>query len=151
VKREAIYQALLTQLQGLTAPPYSLAIPVISRDWVAWDNCPNQPAIFLAPEEETAAYDSAKIFIRWTIRAALWVYVQKADDQTLGVQVLTVILDAIESVLMARAGSVQGPPPFVNTLGGLVNQLAINGPTVISPGYLGSQTVARVPIEIITA
>lgn len=149
MKREAIYQALIDQLAPLKGAPYN--VQVLSRDWLAWDNCPRQPAVFVVPEEELAAYDSAKIFIRWTIRVAVWVYVKKGSDTTLGVQVLTVILDGIEAILMPSAGRAMGPPPFVNSLGGLVSQLAINGPTVISPGYLGEQTVARVPIEIITA
>lgn len=149
--REPIYAALLTQLQGLTASPYNLAIPTISREWVPWEQCQEQPAIFVVPEEEVALYERAKIYTKWTLKIALWVYVEKGDDATLGVQMLTAILDGIDAIVTVNTRNIQGQPIGVNTLGGLVTQCAINGPTVISAGYLGAQTVARVPIEIITA
>lgn len=153
MKREPIYAGLLAQIQGLTSAPYSLAIPTIARDFVPWTEVPPemQPAIYVVPEEELALYERAKIYTKWTLKIALWVYVQKGDDVTLGVQMLTAILDGIDAIVTVNTQNVQGPPVGVNTLGGLVAQVGINGPTVISAGYLGNQTVARVPIEIITA
>jgi hypothetical protein len=151
MKREPIYAALLSQLQGLTSAPYSLAIPLIARDFIPWDACTEQPAIFLVPEEEIATYVREKIYTKWTLKIALWVYVQKGDDNALGVQMLTAILDGIDQVVTVNPQNIQGLPAGVNALGGLVVQCSINGPTVISAGYLGAQTVARVPIEIITA
>jgi hypothetical protein len=153
VTREPIYAALLAYIQQLTSAPYSLAIPTISRGFKHWSQVPpeEQPAIYVVPEEEAATYERAKIYTRWNLKIALWVYVQKGDDITLGVQMLTAILDGIDAVLTVNPANAQGPPAGVNTLNGLVTQCAINGPTIISAGYLENQTVARVPIEIITA
>lgn len=152
MKRQPIYDALIAQLQGIAAAPYSIPIDInnISEAWVPWDNVTNFPAVFVVPEEETAIYERSKIFIKWQLKVAIWVYAQ-TQGQQLGVQTLSVILDAIEKILMPQQATPLGPPLFVNTLGGLVHQLAINGPTQISPGYLGQVTVARVPVEIITA
>lgn len=149
MKREEIYAALLQQLAPLQNSPYNAA--VVSRDWVSWEEAQDMPAVYLVPEEEVAVYERAKQFLRWTIHAMIWVYVQKQDDLTLGAQVLALLLDGVESALMPAVGNLMGPPAGVNTLGGLVHSVAINGPTVISPGYLGEIAVARVPVEILTA
>lgn len=164
--RWPIYAAILAQLQGLQQSPYSLPIQVISADWLPYEQCGDkQPAIFLAPEEEESHYERPKVFTRWTVHAYLWVYCQRPDPEATvgGLQTLTAILDGIEAILMPKPGNVSpvapnvtatSVVPGVNTLGGLITPggyLAIQGATVISPGYLGNQLVARVPLEIVTA
>lgn len=153
MNREPIYAGLLAYIEGLQAAPYSLAIPTFSRGFVPWSEVPpeEQPAIYVVPEEELASYERVKLYTKWTLKISLWVYVQKQDQTALGVQMLTAILDGLDAILTVNTANVQGPPLGVNTLNGLVYQCAINGPTVISAGYLGDQTVARVPIEIIIA
>src|SRR5437899_3142757 len=100
--REDIYAAFFAQLQSITAAPYLLAIPTISRQFLHWDNCPNQPAIFLAPEEEIAKYERGKPYIIWTIRCAVWVYAKAGDQNTPGIVVVSQVLDALEQIIMPR-------------------------------------------------
>jgi hypothetical protein len=149
VTREPIYAAILTQLETLVAAPYSMVIPTISREFKEWSDVPasQQPAIFLVQEKEKSktTYGQPNI---WTLHPSVWAYATK-DGDTLGVQTLNTILDAIEKILSPPAAAVPGRTPYVNTLGGLVNRCSVTGDVDISGGYLGDQAVARVSLEVV--
>lgn len=147
--REPIYAAVLAQLELLTEAPYNMQIPTISREFKEWSDVPasQQPAIFLVEEKETSktVYGQPNV---WTIRPSVWVYATK-DGDTLGVQTLNTILDAVEKILSPPIAAPPGQTPYVNTLGGLVYRASVTGDIDISGGYLGDQAVARISLEIV--
>lgn len=149
MQRDPIYAALLEQLQQLQAPPYNVL--TVSRGFVTWDACNDQPAIFIVPKTEKGKYVMG-LPTEWTITLDLYVYVRWTDSVLQGVSDLAKVMDGIEAILSpvgVNAGQAEG---FVNTLGGLVDYCALQGEADISGGYLnGSQTVARMPVEIIVA
>ena len=142
--RENVYGAVLTALQGLTASPYSLSIPTISRGFQHWSDVPpaSCPALFLVPVTENAKFVRGQP-IKWMVTSEVWVYV-KQDSSALGVQVLNPILDGIESVLAPPSNT-----PYANTLNGTVFSCSISGNVQIHGGFIAGTTVAVVPIEII--
>lgn len=154
MQREPLYNAILAELQQLQGPQYVDTFPdqvhlVVSRGFVSWDEATIQPAIYLVPITEKAQYNSG-LPTKWLVTAELWVYV-RADTIAIGVQNLSMMLDAIDSIL-SPLGANAGPQLFVNTLGGLAVYCAIQGAIEISGGFLnGQQAVARVPLEIMVA
>lgn len=146
MKRRPIIDALLAQLQALTAEPYE--VQVISQGYVVWSDADIQPAIYYVPVREEAKYSSG-LPTKWMMHGDLWVYVRQSTIE-LGVQTLMDLMDGIEEVLSPMGSN--GMPTKSNTLGGLVTYCAIQGQAEISGGFLNQQqTVARIPIEILTA
>lgn len=146
MKREPIYAALAERILQLNAEPYLLGIETIGRDWKTWASVTNQPAVFVVPVKEDAVYQQG-LPIKWRIHAEIWVYVKSTPSKA-GVQVLNPILDALESILTPAVETTPASA-FTNTLDGAVFRCTISGPVEISAGFLGDQTVARVPVEIL--
>ena len=145
MERETIYNALLAEVQSLTVPPNLLGIEVVSREFKHWIDAQQQPAIYIVQISETAEYRHG-LPTKWTISAELWIYAKKEGD-VLGVMKLNPILDALEQKFRPA-----GPPQnFRNTLDGVVDRCAIQGTIEISGGWLGEQSVAMVPLVIVTA
>ena len=150
--REPIYQALIGVLQQLQTGSYAQQFPnlVVSRGFVMWDEADVQPAIYLVPKTETAEYRRG-LPTKWKMTMDLYIYV-RADSISLGVQNLSLLMDAIDAVLSPLGANAGSPNDFVETLGGLVVYCAIQGATDISGGFLnGLQTVARMSLEVIVA
>lgn len=149
--RSPIYKAITQQLTvGLVnVPPYG--VQSVSRGFVHWENCDNQPAIYVVPVKENNTY-KAGTPNRWLLHCELWVYVRWVDSVQQGSDALATIMDGIELVLSPTGpnGSRGGTQGAVNTLGGLVTYCALQGPGDISNGFLnGSQSIARMPLEIL--
>jgi hypothetical protein len=153
IARETLYEALLNEVRKVNGPTYDLGVPVISRDFTHWADAAIQPAIYVVQENEIAQAVRG-LPTKWTRSATLWIYAKK-DGDTLAIQLLNPIVDAIEDMLapVRMDGVTRNFPPGVNvnTLGGLVERVSINGNIEWSGGYLGDQAVAAVPLEIITA
>lgn len=151
MQRDAIYAALLTELNALKAPPYNVA--VVSRGFVIWDEAYTQPAVYIAPKTEEATYKQG-LPTAWKIKLDLWVYVQWKDSVSGGVTALAQIMDGVDSIL-SPVGTNAGPGGgngYVNTLGGLVRYAALQGAADISGGFLNQmQAVACMPVEILVA
>ncbi len=149
--RDAIYSALLTQLLALQKPPYNFL--TVSRGFVPWDACDDQPALFIVPKTEKAEYKRG-LPTKYLITLDLYVYVRWIDSVIQGVGALAQAMDAIDSIISPigpNAGPL-GDNGYVNTLGGLVVYCALQGESDISGGYLNNQqTVARMPVEIMAA
>lgn len=147
MNRERIYTALLAELQRLGVngnQAVGTGVPHISREFQHWSDASIQPAIYPVPEsEDPGAYKPGLPGI-WTLHIAVWVYAKK-DGDMLGVMQLSPILDAIEALFVPA----KPPQLYVNTLGGVVTRCSISGPTQISGGYLGDQSVAVVPLTIV--
>lgn len=150
--RNVIYDAILDQLNLLTAAPFNLNIPVISRDFKHWADSPIQPCIFLVEEKHQAKFNSG-IPLRWTMEDSLWIYAKK-DPKKLGIEYINDIMDALETLLMPPVSGVPGRPDptlYTNTLNGLVQWCAISGQVDFNGGYLGDQAVARMTLETVQA
>jgi len=148
MKRVEIYNALLAQLASLRDDPYNMSIPTIELGLDNAANNPKQPAIYLAPAHETSVY-SQGLPIKWEITAEVYVYTLKSGNFT-GVQNLLPVMDAIDLVLSPQTN--QKPGAYQNTLGlPYVSSAAISGQCEIFGGYLDEQTIARIPIRIVTA
>lgn len=145
MNRERIYNALLAEVQSLTVPPNPLGIAHVSREFQHWNDAVLQPAIYVVQIAESAEHRDG-VPIKWTISVELWVYAKK-DGDVLGVMRLNPILDALENLFRPK-----GPPQdFRNTLNGVVERCSLSGTIEISGGWLGDQSVAMVPLVIVTA
>ena len=151
MQREAIYTALVDQLSALKSGP-NPSVVVVSRGFVVWDTADQQPAIYIVPVREVAQY-SRGVPTKWTVHVELYVYVRWTDSVSAGVTQLSAVLDAIDNVLSPLGPNASPRAGLsVNTLGGLADYCAIQGAVEISAGFLSkSQTVARVPLEIVVA
>lgn len=148
MKRTEIYNALVTQIASLRDLPYNMTIPVIELGLDNASNVPRQPAIFIAPAHEISVYNQG-LPIKWEIIAEVYVYTKKSGNFT-GVQNLLPMMDAIDLVLSPQTN--QRPGAYQNTLGlPYVSSCAISGQCEIFGGYLDEQTIARIPIKIVTA
>lgn len=135
--REPIYAALFAKLQTIPG------IVTSSRRLLHWSDCPDdmQPAIYMTQAGETVETQIKGAPYKWTMAVKIWVYVRVTDGAAPG-PVINPILDAIEAVLTPQAGIKQ-------TLGGLCDEVIINGQIDTYEGTLGSQEVALVPITIL--
>lgn len=143
MQRSPIYNALLAQVQGITSAPYSLAVPVIELGLVHWEEQTVQPAVFVDPETETPSTVRGQP-TKQVLQVSIWIYTRNEGKQK-GLLALIPIMDAIDKILKQAPGAI----PYANTLGGLVSSCALNGQTQISGGYLGTQSVARMGVEIV--
>lgn len=148
MNRELIYARLLATVEAIKLPPYDLEVAVVSRDFKHWVDAADQPAIYVVQGNQIAKYRRGQPTV-WTLQAEIWVYTKKQGD-SLGVQVMNPILDALETIF--APATVPAPPnEYTNTLGGLVSHCALAGQIEVSGGYLGDQAVAAIPLEIVTA
>jgi len=148
MNRTQIYCSLVQQLSNLRGAPYSLDIPTIE---LGLDNAENavQPAIYIAPMKEKSS-NVRGLPNKWTLLVEVYVYVKQSGSKT-GVENILPLLDAIDTVTSPQVNN-RGPGSFANDLGlpNIVTHCAIAGEIEIFGGYLGGQTIARVPFEILT-
>jgi hypothetical protein len=151
LQRDPIYAALLNQLLALQADPY--LVPVVSRGFVTWDAADIQPAVYIVPMTEVTT--SKRGMPNTTLfNIDLYVYVRWTDTVNQGVTALAQVMDAIDYILspLGPNGGFHSDNGVVNNLGGLAQWCALQGPSEISGGFLNkSQTVARMPLEIMVA
>lgn len=146
MKRNAIYSALLAQLQALQVGPYQ--VQVISQGFVPWDQADLQPAIYIDPRKEISKYVRGTPIV-WTLHMDLWVYVKWADSVEQGTTELANIMDGVDAIL-SPTGPNGSPQTAVNTLGGLVTYCALQGEGDVTSGALNKQqAIARMPVEIL--
>lgn len=153
MQRDPIFAALLNQLTALTVSPYT--VQEVSRGFVPWEAADEQPAIYIVPGTETAEYKRG-LPTKWIIHCELWVYVRWVDSVVTGVTALAQLMDSIDYILspLGPNGGVRSDNGYVNNLNGTpgVVYCAIQGTSEVSGGFLNkSQTVARMPIEIMAA
>lgn len=156
MQRNAIYNALLTQLMALQKTPYS--VQTVSRGFVHYDECPAsaQPAVYIVPRNENGIYKRG-LPTKWLIELDLYIYVKWTDSVNQGVEVLTQVMDGVDYIL-SPVGPNGGQTATgqesnaVNTLNGIAQYCALQGAAEISGGFLNkSQTIARMPVEIMIA
>lgn len=153
MQRDQIYAALLAQLTALTVSPY--LVQVVSRGFVPWEAADIQPAIYIVPKNEKGEYKRG-LPTKWIIEIDLYVYVRWTDSVNQGVTALAQIMDSIDYIL-SPIGPNGGQPSdngYVNNLNGTFGVIycALQGQAEVSGGFLNkSQTVARMPVEIMVA
>lgn len=137
--REQVLAAIQEKLETLCPSP----VKVVLRRVKDWSNTPTQPAIVIAPEDQTAFAERGQPLV-WTWRITLLVYV-KADKGGVAPDVtLNGVLDAIEEEFE--------PAPGVEaeTLNGLVQRCSLSG--TVAVGVIAEtvdQYVAEIPLEVI--
>lgn len=162
--RETVYAALFSRLNALkgtnlTAVGTDAAqtIRTVSRRLKSPQEVPptEQPAIFLCQVSEDVK-PSPPTPNKWTLKALLWVYVYNDSDQG-PAPYMNQMLDLIESALKPAAMGVmnQGKNTLATftlgqTMTPLVEDCRIAGTIKTDEGWLGPQSVAIVPIDIIT-
>ena len=142
VSRESVFVALFGLLSQLKNSPFL----TVSRRWEPYQNFApeQQPALFVMQDNqrgEQKAYGLQK----WTLKASLWIYCyQGAEDDFVASTTLNNLLDLVEA-------AIQPAPGFERQmLGGIVQNCFIDGEIDVVEGVLGQQSVARIPITIIT-
>lgn len=139
MNRELIYSSLLELLSATSG------ITTASRRLKHWgDVAPaDQPALFMVQKSETATVVTGQP-TRWSLKVDVYLYVRGSSDVA-PATILNPLLDAVTAVLMP-ATSASGP----QTLGGLVSYARIEGAIETDEGTLGDQTVAIIPIHLLT-
>ena len=135
--REPIYSALFAQLSAIAG------LVTTSRRLLHWSDCsPNmQPALFMTQGTQKSQTQQKGLPYKWDLLVKVWIYVN-VPDGTSPDPVVNPILDQITALLTPANGNKL-------TLGGLVDEVIIDGDIETFEGTLGSQEVAIVPIRIL--
>ena len=152
VTRESVATSLLTQLQtanNFISDP-NAKIVTFSRRAKIWSdvNASDQPAAFLVGIAERG--DQSQVFgvYRWELEYRLIVYARVGTDpaSTLPDTLCNEIIDGIESALQPPPPGAYGQPQ----LGGIVQNVWIDGSILIDTGILDQQIAILIPIKCIT-
>lgn len=149
--REAIAVALFTRLQGAVS-----GLAFSARRPIAWDQCPNQPALLLVKAHESA--DAVRgMPTKWTLNYDAVIYTKRDEDpsvahDTAQNQIILAVEQALERTPAEDAALGahyinDGQDPYT-TLGGLCSLCRIAGTVETDGGGLGNQCVTIIPIEI---
>ncbi len=148
--REQVLNALFTQLQNMV---FSQLINgqatwvTTSRRLKLWGDVPadQQPAAFLVEHEEEDAYRNLGV-LRRRLQARVFCYSRTDDLSSIGGTDLNVILEAFEKVGFAMYSG--EPSHGMNTLGGLVYWVRVEGRVFKDPGDLDGQALLIVPLSV---
>lgn len=148
--RATIYNALLTQIQGIRDAPYNLAVPVIELGLENAANNTKQPGLYVVPTKESSEYVRG-LPLKWRLDVDVYLFTKKTPVGP-GVYNALPVMDALELVLAPTKTS-PTTGAYINDLGltGVVHHCAIKGSSEFFGGYLDQQTIVRIPIEILTA
>jgi len=140
MSRDAALAALFIKLQAIPG------LVTVSRRLRMWSDVDpsEQPALFLAGGNHTPTQDPSGIPAYWRQTATLYLYVHTSDPATAPATVLNGLLDAIENAILPVYEEKQ-------TLGGTCEHCWISGQIETDEGVLGDQSVAIIPLEILTA
>jgi hypothetical protein len=136
--REQVYAALYAKLQGISG------LTTVGRKLKNIQDIASEslPAAFQVQEKQSAKYQGS-VPTRAVLRASWLFYNYDADDAVAPSTGLNNLVDAACAALAAPS------PMQKNTLGGLVEYVAIDGDIEIFEGVLGDRAIAIVPIEMI--
>ena len=136
--REQVFAALYAKLQGISG------LATVGRKLKNIQDMPAEslPAAFQIQEKQKAEYKGS-VPTRNVWRAS-WLFYNYSSDETVAPSTgLNNLVDAACAALVASS------PMQKNTLGGLVEYVAIDGDIEIFEGVLGDRAIAIVPIEIV--
>jgi hypothetical protein len=114
-----------------------------SRRLQMWSdvNKADQPAIFQIQKHEIAKTTTNQP-TTWTLKVDIYIYANSSDKAIAPSTILNPLLDAITAALAPQGEN--------QTLGGLVQYCRISGAIETDEGVLGDQSVAIIPLEILT-
>jgi hypothetical protein len=151
--REEIYQALFTLVCGMNTAqtPFNL----MSRRWQSWATVPanSLPALFQQELIEEADQHKLGGVTRWRLKPIIWIYLPV--DETLNAVQSTIMnnyKDALDLIMQAGpAPTYPGawPGGAVQSLGGLVMNAFIEGPSVMDEGLVSPPAILKTNITII--
>lgn len=145
--REAVMTALFNQLLIMQQSPSNPtgAFVTISRRLKLWTDTPveQQPALFLVEHHEETSSQNPGMNSRDIMNAMIWIYAS-APEGTVGGTILNNLLDAVDNALSPTDISVN-----MNTLGGLISRMYIDGPLMKDPGDLDGQALAVIPVKLL--
>lgn len=152
VSREAIFNAILAQLNAYVPVLISPVAAPISRRLALADNSPrNSPSIYIRELDELYEQPGKGLPPIRTMRADIICYAQipKTDATTPGGFYLNPLIDAVEAALTTLTGTdnIQG----YLTLGGLVDRCWISGSIIKETGEIDAdgQAIAVIPVSIL--
>jgi len=141
MSREAIYAALFAKVSAIPG------IKTSSRRMRHFSDVPGQeqPALFQEQSPETVTRPGKDLPRKLYLNAHLWIYA-KTDDHTISpAPMLNALIDAVEDALDEGSDPMTGN----QTLWGLVSHCVISGKIETDDGWLDSQAIARIPIEML--
>ena len=140
--RETFYSALFTRLQALAGIN---GIVTVDRRLKHWNDVPpeSQGYIGMAQVNESGDYAAGRTE-QWHLRCVLYLYIHEADDTLSPAPKLNTAMDAVNSIFTPDNHNVN-----TCTFGGLVHYARIEGTVETDEGTLGSQAVARIPVEML--
>lgn len=144
--RETIWNAVQSLfIDPATSKPLSPLITV-SRNFPPMANIDPeiQPALFIVEDDEDVDQKNPFGLGKYRLSAKLFLFVNNASDQQAPGTALNPALDTVDTALYPPAGS------DLQTLGGLVTHCWIDGKVIKVCGHNGPQTVAVIPITILT-
>jgi hypothetical protein len=139
--REQIITALFTKIQTVMGT----SIRTYTRRLKLWDQVPKEQRPYLALVEHREDYTPTPrgIDSRNLLHCMVYIYIDAHDQTVIGGSVINNLLDTLDGVFSGLSGV------GVETLGGLVNRVWINGPVFKDPGDLDGDGLAIVPIQIL--
>jgi hypothetical protein len=148
--REAISVALFNLLKGITFGSPPTPFQLAARAGRMWDAIPSgsQPAMFLFQVGETATQRTNIALYKWEMEFWCLIYLQAdaaardTTDVTEETQ-MNAIMDALEKALQPIPGEKQ-------TLGGLVNNVWIEGQVIFDTGIIDQQCAIIIPLKVQT-
>lgn len=143
--REQIFVALYNLIADNIDSHLDFTIKKKSRVLKHWDDVMpvEQPCIFLTKGHEKIRQTTG-LNSEIVMSANVWVYAQHKDKTVSPATISNKILDALQKCLVTDS------PTNTLTLGGLVHHCWIEGDVVTDEGFLGTQAVIQVPINILT-
>lgn len=148
VPREQIAVALWNLLQ--TANTQATPFATMSRRWIPWSSTASYqcPALFQM-QLPSKATGGERGLTRWTMRFAIWVYLNVNTDDlvTVASTPLNAYFDAIEATLSPPPPS---GPNARQTLGGIVQSVFIDGDPAVDEGLLDPPSLLIIPVSVIT-
>lgn len=140
--REAIYSALFELLQQTPGfKSYSRRLKIWSEVAAA-----QMPALFLNQGSEVAETIRG-MPTKWTFYCEIYIYVNVGSDQTKSPYIILNPLNDKVIKLFDAEDNTYG----VQTLGGLVHSVKVNGKVENDGGALGQVAISIIPLEIIVA
>lgn len=151
VARQAVKTALLSLI---TPVLQAQGFVTISPRLVSWEDCPktSQPAAYLAQDWEEITRDAQQVYglNRYTLGFRLWVYMQRNVDPTVDPETqFNPLLDAVDTAVNPQVGRPQ-TLEAQNSGKPMVDDVWIEGRTLIDPGIFDQQVVLVVPIRVAT-
>ncbi len=138
MNRENIYSAVFAKLEKL------YDFKTTGRKVIHWDDVSEQPALFMTQKNEDVKKTSRDAPPITTLHVEIYLYAKVEDGDTPSI-IMNDILDTITDALSADDLDNR------TTLGGLVEDVWIDGTIETDEGSLGNQTVAIVPVSILVS